>query len=218
MVRVAAGPKQPLSYWLYALLRKGLPDSDPLLGARLVSVAAGAVATALLFDLGRRLARVYAGLLAAFFYALLPYGVFYDRLAYTDAPVNCFGLAIAVASIRCFRDGAPTFGKAVAVGALLGLGMFTKTTVVQFVLIPAAAGLVWRRGQPWLIGRRLLQIFAIAALPPVLSLFMKPQAPNFAVNDLLLHHSSFFHAYRRIDGRTLAEHGPQRLPADDVLV
>jgi hypothetical protein len=72
--------KQPLSYWLYALARKGFPDADPLLGARSVSVAAGGVATALLFQLGRQLGGTLAALAAAFFYALVPYGVFYDRL------------------------------------------------------------------------------------------------------------------------------------------
>jgi 4-amino-4-deoxy-L-arabinose transferase-like glycosyltransferase len=184
--------KQPFSYWLYALLRKCLPDIDPLLGARSVSVVAGAVATALLFDLGRRLAGTFAGLAAALFYALLPYGVFYDRLAYTDALVNCFGLAIAVASIRCFREGLPTRTQAAVVGALLGLGMFTKTTVAPFALVPAAAALLWQRDQPGLAGRGLVQIYAIAALLPALSYFVIPKAPNFAISDPFLHHTSFF--------------------------
>lgn len=184
--------KQPLSYWLYALARKGFPDADPLLGARSVSVAAGGVATALLFQLGRQLGGTLAALAAAFFYALVPYGVFYDRLAYIDALVNCFAIALTLAAIRCFRDAQPTRGRAVAVGAILGLGLFTKTTMIAFTLIPVTAALVWQRGQPALAIRRLALIYTIAVLPPVLSYLMVPDAPVFAINHLLLHHNSFF--------------------------
>src|SRR5262245_27039640 len=67
--------KQPLSYWIYALIRKAFPALDPLMGPRLVSVAAGLLSVYLLFRMGRRLSGVTAGLLAASFYAVLPFAV-----------------------------------------------------------------------------------------------------------------------------------------------
>jgi hypothetical protein len=106
--------------------------------------------------------------------------------------VNCFAIALTLAAIRCFRDAQPTRGRAVAVGAILGLGLFTKTTMIAFTLIPVTAALVWQRGQPALAIRRLALIYTIAVLPPVLSYLMVPDAPVFAINHLLLHHNSFF--------------------------
>ena len=49
--------KQPFSYWIYALIRKAAPDSDPLFGPRLVSACAGIGSVLLLFRLGRRLSK-----------------------------------------------------------------------------------------------------------------------------------------------------------------
>lgn len=184
--------KQPLSYWIYALLRKGLTNVDPLVSARVVSVLAGCASTVLLFGLGKRLSGEAAGVMAALFYALLPYGVLYDRLAYTDAFVNCFALAIAVASVDCFRERSPTRSRALIAGVLLGLGIFTKSTVAQFALLPLVAAFIWQRRQPALAATRLAQIFTVAALFPFLSYLCVPDAPNFPINNLLLHHTSFF--------------------------
>ena len=41
--------KQPLNFWIYAILRKALPDFDPLISARLVSVSAGLLSAACCF-------------------------------------------------------------------------------------------------------------------------------------------------------------------------
>ncbi len=47
--------KQPLTYWILALLRK-ISDADPLLQGRLLSVFAGLLSTIGIFGIGRRLA------------------------------------------------------------------------------------------------------------------------------------------------------------------
>src|SRR3954447_3110478 len=80
--------KQPLSYWIYALMRKLAPSADPLWGPRFVSVCAGVGSAYLLYRLVRRLSTERAGLIAALLYAVLPFAVLFDRLAYTDALVN----------------------------------------------------------------------------------------------------------------------------------
>jgi hypothetical protein len=184
--------KQPLSYWLYALLRIVLPDVDPLLSARCVSAVAGTVSCALLFAIGRRMAGAGAGLAAALFYAVLPYGVFYDHLAYTDALVNCFAMAVTLASLICFAEDPPKKSKAVIAGAILGLGLFTKTSLLPFVLVPLLLAAPAARRDAARTIRALALLFAVAAVPPLLSYFFVPEAPTFAVNDLVLHHTSFF--------------------------
>jgi 4-amino-4-deoxy-L-arabinose transferase-like glycosyltransferase len=117
--------KQPLQYWLLTVLRK-VSDGDPLLAARLLSVVVGLLSTVALFALGKRLAGERAGLIAAGLYACLPYALLYDRLAYTEAFVNFFGILIAYASIACFDRGGGSWRGTLAAGLALGLGLFTK--------------------------------------------------------------------------------------------
>jgi hypothetical protein len=184
--------KQPFSYWIYALLRKIAPEADPLLAARLVSVWAGVTATGLLFAIGRRLDGMTTGLLAALFYGLMPYGALYDRLAYTDALVNCFGLAITFASIDYFADALPTWTRVMIVGLLVGLAFFTKSTALLFAPVPIVAAALWHGNEPRLVFARLVVIYAVAAVFPLISYVMVPTAPNFGINNLLVHHTSFF--------------------------
>src|SRR5215472_2325773 len=125
--------KQPFSYWIYALIRQAAPDSDPLFGPRLVSACAGIGSVLLLFRLGRRLAGARAGLLAALFYAALPFGVLYDRLGYTDALVNLSGIAITVVSVEYFSRTALSLRGTLLLGALLGIGFSIKSTFTLFI-------------------------------------------------------------------------------------
>jgi 4-amino-4-deoxy-L-arabinose transferase-like glycosyltransferase len=184
--------KQPLSYWLYALIRKGLPTLDPLFGPRLVSVCAGLGSTALLFRLGQRLSGNVAGLTAAFLYAVLPFGVLYDRLAYTDALVNLFGIASTLASVEYFRAKLPTLWGAVIIGSLMGAGFFTKSTFALFAGLPMIAALVFRPWDHLLLIRRLVLIYGSALILPLISYLNVPNAPVFGINNLLFHHTSFF--------------------------
>ena len=95
--------KQPLTYWILALLRK-ISDVDPLLQGRLLSVFAGLLSTIGVFAIGRRLGGEAAGLLSAFLYACFPFALLFDRLAYTEAFVNLFGVAIVLTSLECFQE------------------------------------------------------------------------------------------------------------------
>lgn len=184
--------KQPLSYWIYALIRKVGPGADPLLGPRLVSVIAGVGGVCLLFRLGRQLAGVRAGIIAALLYALMPFGVLFDRLAYTDALVNLCGIAITVVSLECFAGRWQGLSGVVLTGMLLGAGFSVKSTFALFAWVPLLVALMFRRGSFRKTAIRLLEIYLIASILPAISFMNVPEAPNFEVNNLLFHHTSFF--------------------------
>lgn len=184
--------KEPLSYWTLALIRMAAPGADPLVSGRLLSVAAGLGTTALLFLLGRRLGGYRAGLSCALFYAVLPYGVLYDRLAYTDALVNFFGVSVTIASLWCFDRPRSGWGRPVVVGAIFGFGIFTKTTVLLDGLTPLFVALAFGRETPFRRATALAELYTTAAVLPCASFFWIPEAPMFAVHNLLLHHTDFF--------------------------
>jgi 4-amino-4-deoxy-L-arabinose transferase-like glycosyltransferase len=184
--------KQPLSYWIYALVRMAAPGMDPLLGPRLVSVCAGLGSTALLFRLGRRFSGEIAGFIAAFLYAVMPFGVLYDRLAYTDALVNLCGIATTVASMEYFAASSPGTGGALQLGLLLGAGFSVKSTFALLLWVPLLAAVLLGRHRRRLTVIRLLQIYGTAVILPALSFLCVPNAPMFQVNNLLVHHTNFF--------------------------
>lgn len=183
--------KQPLQYWLLTLLRK-IYGGDPLLAARLLSVVAGLLSTVALFALGKRLAGERAGLIAAGLYACLPYALLYDRLAYTEAFVNFFGILIAYTSIACFDRGGGSWRGTLAAGLALGLGLFTKQTVLLFAFFPALAGLwLWKSSKAGLL-TRLAVIYAIGLAFMAICWVAVPEAPTLASHDVVLHHPGFF--------------------------
>jgi 4-amino-4-deoxy-L-arabinose transferase-like glycosyltransferase len=184
--------KQPLSYWIYAFIRKAAPESDPLLGPRLVSVCAGIASTYLLYRMVRGLSNARAGLLAAFFYAVMPFGVLYDRLAYTDALVNVCAIAITVASVEYFRRGSQGWRGAVLIGVIAGVGFSIKSTFALFLWVPLLAAIFYSGAGYRRSAVRILEIYAVALVLPVIWLLNIPDAPNFEVNNLLFHHTNFF--------------------------
>ncbi len=187
--------KEPLTYWILAVLRKVL-GGDPLFEARALSAAAGTLSTWGLFAVGRRVGGENAGLLAAGLYACFPYALVYDRLAYTEAVVNLFGIVIVLTSLIAFegddagREG--SWKRALAPGLALGLGLFTKQTLFLLAFFPALAGLWrgWRHKRR--AAARLLLIYGIAAVFVLISVVMRPAAPTLQAHDALVHSTRFF--------------------------
>jgi 4-amino-4-deoxy-L-arabinose transferase-like glycosyltransferase len=187
--------KQPLPFWLLALQRFAW-DGDPLLAARLLSVAAGLLATAGIYAIGKRLAGESAGLTGALLYAALPWAIMYDRLAFVEAMVNLAGVAIVYTAIRCFQsEGGNESNRrreAVLAGLAVGLGFFTKSTALLFVFFPVLAALWWRRGRWKIVLPQLALIYAIAMVFPVISWLGEPDVPTYDTTNMVLHQSFFF--------------------------
>lgn len=186
--------KQPLPFWLLALQRFAW-DGDPLLAARLLSVAAGLLATAGIYVIGKRLAGASAGLTGALLYAALPWAIMYDRLAFVESLVNLAGVSIVYTAIRCFqREGDSSSGwrEVILTGLAVGVGFFTKSTALLFAFFPLLAALWWRRDHGKILLRQLALIYAIAAIFPVISWLGEPDVPTFETTNMVLHQSFFF--------------------------
>jgi len=182
--------KPPLSYWLYWFARQLF--HDPLIGPRLVSVLAGTLSTAGVFYVARRLANDFAGLVAAALYAILPWAMLFDRLAYAESLVNCLGVWTAYAALRAFADESGHWRHALLTGLLLGFGFFTKTTALLWA--PALLLAAWMPGLTHLRKRlpRLAAAYGLAALFLGLNAWLTPEAPQVATSSAILHKTHFF--------------------------
>jgi Dolichyl-phosphate-mannose-protein mannosyltransferase len=178
--------KQPLSYWLYAGFRM-IGGRDPLVAARLSSVFAGLLSTLGIYCIANKICGRTAANISALLYSVLPYAVFYDRLAYTEALVNCFGVWIVYTSLDLFDSEALRVEKSIAVGLCLGLGFFCKTTIAEFAFFPILACAVLNPAR-W---RSLLPVYGITALFPIISFISLPKAPVFESNHWLFHQSQY---------------------------
>jgi 4-amino-4-deoxy-L-arabinose transferase-like glycosyltransferase len=182
--------KTPLSFWILALARI-IYHGDPLLTARLISVATGTASTWLLFALGHRLAGPIAAYTTAVLYALLPYGLLYDRVAYTDTFVNFCGIQLAYVSVIALARGKPGVRAGIAVGVAMGIAYSFKPTAGLLAAIPAGIAIAGR----WRECRKALAIAAVVFVVfPLLWHTVVPSAPMFADTNLLLHRASFFTA------------------------
>lgn len=192
--------KQPLTYWLYALVLRLMPE-NPLTGARWLSAAAGAAATLGIFGVSRRLAGETAAWVAAGLYALLPWALLYDRLAYAEAFVNLAGVVIVYASLRCADAPGPGWKPALLLGLTMGAGYFVKSTALLFWFFPIVA-VLWRR--PSRAVQRLAAAYAVAAVFPLLSWLAVPRAPMMQTHSLVVHQTSFFISFPELLRKPLA--------------
>jgi 4-amino-4-deoxy-L-arabinose transferase-like glycosyltransferase len=179
--------KQPLSLWLLAGLRL-VYRGDPLLAGRLLSVAAGVGSCIFLYRVGTTLDGVKAGLMAAALYAVFPYAVFYDRIAYTEALINLFCVALIWRSTRILQQDPPRKAEYVICGLVLGFGLLCKTTILQLSFAPAlAVALSARKAY-----KPLVITYAIASVFPLASMLLVPEGPTFGSNQMILHQQQFF--------------------------
>jgi hypothetical protein len=183
--------KQPLSYWLLFAMRR-IGPADPLIGGRLTSAVAGVLTTLAIFGFGGRLAGWSVGAGAALFYAVLPYAVLFDRVAYTDALANLCVLLVAWTSYEAFRSCVRPWPWTIAAALALGVGAMVKTTVLQFSLFPVVFGLLYCRRRPGLLSARLMLIYAVPAALLALTSALRPPGPRFSPINPLIHRSDFF--------------------------
>ena len=183
--------KPPLQSWVLAVVRM-IFGGDPLWEGRLVAVAVGLLSTIGIFAIGKRLGGETAGLIGAALYSVFPFAVLYDRLAYTEAFVNLNGITIVLTSLIAFAKPKKNWLPEIAAGVALGLGLFTKQTVLLFVYFPFVAGLWLGRGQGRGLFARWAAIYGIAAAFLVVTWVAIPEAPTLETHDSLLHHREFY--------------------------
>lgn len=124
--------KQPFFMWSIIPFFKVL--QDPLLAGRMVSVFSGLLGIVGVFFLTFKLFRIReVALIAALFYAISPFMVFFDRMALVDSMLAAFGvwsLYFAVLTVKSLR-----LDFAMLTGFVLGLAWLTKSPALFFLAL-----------------------------------------------------------------------------------
>ena len=129
--------KQPLFMWL--LMPVFSFFNDPLFAGRFLSVMAGfgTLLGIFLLSLGLFRSRVVA-LLSCLIYALVPFAVFFDRMALVDSLLTMFGVWILFLGVLLVRY--QRIDLAMVTGLVLGGALLTKSPAMFFAfLLPVAA-------------------------------------------------------------------------------
>lgn len=148
--------KQPLAMWSTIPFFKLV--SDPLVAGRLVSVCAGLgtmVGVSVLTYLFTR--KTLTSAVSALLYAILPFTVFFDRMALADAMLSMFGiwsLVFGYLFITTLRLDA-----AMLLGFAIGGGMLTKSPAIFFYLWQLVLSLLFFRPVGKQLFRPLFKLF-----------------------------------------------------------
>lgn len=126
--------KTPLFMWAMIPLLKIF--NDPLLAGRLLSVFSGFLTLIGVLFAGWRFFNKWVGVWSALLVAIIPYMVFFDRMALVDSMLTAFVVWTLVLAMVLIKN--PRYDLAMCLGYLLGTAMLTKTTAVfSFVSLPA---------------------------------------------------------------------------------
>ncbi|OGM10468.1 hypothetical protein A2Z67_03950 [Candidatus Woesebacteria bacterium RBG_13_36_22] len=98
----------PIYNVIHALLAKSFPAISLEVWGRLLSITLSLISTVFIFLIGKRFLGKLGGLLAAFFFAFLPYNIYYSRVILPEPIAVVFGLAAIWFFIK-FIDKEKTF-------------------------------------------------------------------------------------------------------------
>jgi hypothetical protein len=186
------GQGKPLMGWLIAAgLGIGL---DPLYALRLVGVLAGALGLAALARLAARWVSVRCAMVVCALWVLLPYTLFFERVATPDQVLGSLGLAALAASWEALHSERARPGLEAAAGVALVLAALAKLPVgLLFLALPVGVAAIapgarrpgWRRRM-----RRLCLLPAGLALGVAVvggyRLAAGSQPTGFGLDELLL--------------------------------
>lgn len=165
-----------LPIWVHALV--ATRSADPLWAARACSATWGLLAALGLYALGRALDDERAGGCAALLYLVIPFTLFYDRMALVEsmlAALLAWSLAFGVLWVRTARRC-----WAIALGLLVGAAGMTKLYGALLMLLPPAL-LLLRPGADRARQRgQLLWVYGVALLAVLPALIELPAHVAFA--------------------------------------
>ena len=159
--------KQPMFTWITMILLKMFSRFDPLFVGRLTSVIAGAATMIGVWMLTRELFREKrVAWMASILYLLLPFTVWYDRVALYDSLVSTFSVWSLYLGVLLAKN--VRLDTALLLGLAMGAGMLNKSSafLTLYFLPVTLLVLDWKSRH---IFRRLLQWFGLAIVAAVLS-------------------------------------------------
>jgi 4-amino-4-deoxy-L-arabinose transferase-like glycosyltransferase len=159
--------KTPLYMWLLIPFFKIF--SDPLLAGRLLSVFAGFVTLIGVLALSWVFFSRRTAIVAAFLIAVIPYVIFFDRMALVDSMLAMFGVwsvFLALLVVRFQRLDLAMF-----LGFCLGAGMLTKTPGYFNVLVSPLAlfAFPWRKQTN---GKKRIVMLVLSAVSILIAMFV----------------------------------------------
>ncbi len=181
--------KQPFFMWINALTLNLF--NDPLISARIISVVAGGVTVLGIFFIGRLLYSTFVGLLAAFMYILLPFALFYERLALVDSLLNMFSVYVLLFFILFVKNNRPKAIHFVGMGIVMGCAFLTKSSALLFIVLPCILIFLYtsfRSGYVWLY----LCFSYLISFVFVLPIFISKQVPIFETGSKIFHKTDYF--------------------------
>lgn len=145
--------KQPLFMWLTIPFLKIF--TDPLFAGRFLSVLAGLGSLIGIFLLTLQLFSGMGGstsggkdkktaLLASFIYAIIPFTVFFDRMALVDSMLAMFGIWVIYFAVLLVKT--PRLDLAMITGMMLGAALITKSPAIFFVILLPTTALFIKKG------------------------------------------------------------------------
>ena len=126
--------KPPLFMWLVAIGMKLAPMVDPLLVGRLTAVIMGlAGVTGIFFTSYQLFKSKLVSYISVLFYIVSPFTFFYDRFTLADsllAAIGIWSLGLGIVLVRKLD-----LKTAVVLGGVIGLGLWTKSPALEFLLL-----------------------------------------------------------------------------------
>lgn len=155
----------PIFNVVHAVLVKSFPQFSLEFWGRMLSVAASTISIVLVFLLGKRFLGAGGGLIAAFFFAFLPFNIYFSRVILPEPLSVTFGLLALVFFVYWFDKNKIIL--LISAGVFFALALLTKPYVAFYsvpMLYLAAKKFSW---QPVLMLRsRSLWAFALISLVP----------------------------------------------------
>jgi 4-amino-4-deoxy-L-arabinose transferase-like glycosyltransferase len=125
--------KTPFFMWMAAPFQ--LIFSDPLFAGRMVSVLSGLAIVAGVIVLGKKYFNLRVGLIAALLLSVVPFTVFFDRMALADSMLAAFSLWSLILALNLIEKF--SLKNIVLLGLVLGGGMWVKTPgLFSFITLP----------------------------------------------------------------------------------
>lgn len=156
----------PIYNALQAYLFKAFPFLSLEVWGRLISILSALISTYFLFLLGRKFIGSWGGVLAAFFFALIPFNIYFTRVIMPEPLAEALGLASMWAFIRFIDEER---SKMLALSVILFAAALLTKPFVMFYGIPMAFLAIKKYGiRGSLYNRQLLLAVIIAFVPVVL--------------------------------------------------
>lgn len=151
--------KTPLFMW--AMMPMFKVFEDPLFAGRFLSIISGFFTMLGVFALGWKVFHIRVGLLSALVYTVVPYTVFFDRMALVDSMLAAFTVWIIFFAIWLARS--LRLDLSMILGYLMGGALLTKTPAMTNLLLLPISYLAFRRKSKYSL-LKLVGFWAVAIL------------------------------------------------------